>query len=155
MGPVQDVAVGPVQTIVPTALLAREWGGQPTPQTVTQLERYTYLASVTLGARTTKPFLVRGLPAAELHAEHRHPERVAELEQAITETADRRPVAETLKTLDGHDERIREHLERQPNTRETGEPGEAPPSGEDRDSSSAGLQPPASPRVARRRRDVR
>ena len=98
------------------ALLAREWGGDPTPQTVTQLERYTYLASVTLGARTTKPFLVRGLPAAELHRQHRHPEQLPELEQAITAHGGRHPVAQTVGALDEHDERILRHLERTPAT---------------------------------------
>jgi hypothetical protein len=98
------------------ALLAREWGGDPTPQTVTQLERYTYLASVTLGARTTKPFLVHGLPAAELHRQHRHPEQLPELEQAITAHSGRRRVAETIAALDQHDERILRHLQRTPAT---------------------------------------
>lgn len=92
-------------------LLAKEWGGDPTPQTVTQLERYTYLASVTLGARTTKPFLVRGIPAAELHQAHRHPDGLPELERAITEHGGRQPVAETVAALDAHDERILRHLE--------------------------------------------
>lgn len=101
-------------------LLAREWGGDPTPQTVTQLERYTYLASVTLGARTTKPFLVHGVPAAELHREHRHREQLAELEAAIDEHAGRRPVPKTLAALDEHDQRIRTYLEalRRPGTDE-------------------------------------
>jgi hypothetical protein len=102
------------------ALLAREWGGDPTPQTVTQLARYTYLASVTLGERTTKPFLVHGVPARELHAAHRHPDRVGDLEHAIDETSNRRPVSETLAALDGHDQRIREHLEHHAPTHEPG-----------------------------------
>jgi hypothetical protein len=96
------------------ALLAREWGGDPTPQTVTQLERYTYLASVTLGARTTKPFLVHGLPAAELHRQHRHPEQLPELEQAITAQGGRHRVTDTIAALDKHDERILRHLQRAP-----------------------------------------
>jgi len=96
------------------ALLAREWGGDPTPQTVTQLDRYTYLASVTVGARATKPFLVRGVPAAELHAEHRHPDGLGALEQAITEHGRRRPVKETIAALDDHDQRILRHLQGQP-----------------------------------------
>jgi len=93
------------------ALLAREWGGDPTPQTVTQLERYTYLASVTLGARTTKPFLVRGVPAAELHKAHRHPDGLPELERAITEHGGRHPVTDTIAALNEHDERILRHLQ--------------------------------------------
>ena len=91
-------------------MLAKEWGGDPTPQTVTQLERYTYLASVTLGARSTKPFLVRGVPAAELHQAHRHPDALPELEQAITEHGGRHPVKATIAALDEHDERILAHL---------------------------------------------
>jgi hypothetical protein len=113
-------------------LLAREWGGDPTPQTVTQLARYTYLASVTLGERTTKPFLVHGVPARELHAAHRHPDRVRELDHAIDETSNRRPVSQTLAALDGHDQRIREHLERQASGQEPGVAGvggEAPAAG--------------------------
>jgi len=97
-------------------LLAREWGGDPAPQTVTQLERYTYLASVTLGARTTKPFLVRGVPAAELHREHRHPGQLGELERAITKHGGRHPVRETIAALDEHDERILGHLHGRPAT---------------------------------------
>ena len=93
------------------ALLVREWGGEPTAQTVAGLERFTYLAQVTLGRRLTKPFLVRGVPARELHAEHRHPDRVEALERALDADGGRQPVAATLSALDGHDERIRATLE--------------------------------------------
>ncbi len=118
------------------ALLAKEWGGQPTAQTVTQLERYTYLATVTLGARTTKPFLVRGVPAARLHAEHRHPEQLAELERAITTHGGRRPVAQTIAALDEHDERILHHLQHA--------------AGPEREEQREGGPPRLRPQVARR-----
>lgn len=96
-------------------LLAREWGGEPSPATITQLARYTYLASVTLGDRTSKPFLVRGIRAQDLHADAHHPDRVQALEDAIDTTTDRRPVDEVLAGLDQHDERILRALrERQP-----------------------------------------
>lgn len=106
-------------------LLAREWGGDPAPQTVTQLERYTYLASVTVGTRASKPFLVHGVPAAELHAAHRHPDKLPELEEAIDEHTNRRPVPETLAALDEHDERIRRHLT-QRRRDDNGRPGRPP-----------------------------
>jgi hypothetical protein len=96
------------------ALVAREWGGEPSAQTVTALERYSYVAQVTLGQRPTRPFLVRGVLARELHAEHRHPDALGELEAAIDQAAARRPVAEVVAALDGHDERLRERLAARP-----------------------------------------
>lgn len=96
-------------------LLAREWGGEPTPSTITQLARYTYLASVTLGDRTSKPFLVHGVRARDLHADAHHPDRVGALERAIDATTARRPVDAVLAGLDQHDDRILQALrERRP-----------------------------------------
>jgi hypothetical protein len=92
------------------ALLAREWGGHPAAETLTRLERYTYLASVTLDGEPTSPFLVRGLPASDLHGEHRRPDRLEDLEHAIDQTMARRPAAETLHALDDLDDRILRHL---------------------------------------------
>jgi hypothetical protein len=34
---------------------------------VTRLKKYTYLSSVTLSGEISRPFLVRGAPADELH----------------------------------------------------------------------------------------
>lgn len=95
-------------------LLAREWGGTPAADTVTRLERYTYLASVTLAGEATRPFLVRCLPATQLHADAHQPGAVAELDAAIARTARRSPVSDTLKALDTLDRRILDTLAKRP-----------------------------------------
>ncbi|XAY03967.1 hypothetical protein DSM112329_00793 [Paraconexibacter sp. AEG42_29] len=93
------------------SLLAREWGGAPSAETVTQLARYTYLASVTLGGEATKPFLVRGMPATEIHERHRgKPEDLPHLEEAIDQNTGRRSVKDTLMALDTLDARILQAL---------------------------------------------
>lgn len=93
-------------------MLAREWGGAPEPATLTKIERYTSVVQVTLTGRASLPFLVRGVRARELHADAYRPDAVAGLEETIDRTARRRPVEQTLAALDGHDERIAEHLTR-------------------------------------------
>lgn len=95
-------------------LLVKEWGGTPTAQTVTQLARYTYLASVTLNHEPTTPFLVHGIPATDMHAGSRHPEQLPQLEEAMDKTLRRRPVAETIRALDTLDDRILQHLTKLP-----------------------------------------
>lgn len=49
------------------ALLAGELGRAVAPETISRLERYTYLASLTLDGAATPPFLVHGVPANELY----------------------------------------------------------------------------------------
>jgi hypothetical protein len=90
--------------------ISAEWGTPPDPAVLGRLERFTYLASVTLGREVIPPFLVHGIPAAELHAEHRHPDQVAVLDEAIDATAGRQPVQERLAQVDGHAARIHAHL---------------------------------------------
>ncbi|UTI63925.1 hypothetical protein NBH00_21600 [Paraconexibacter antarcticus] len=107
------------------ALLVKEWGGTPTAQTVTQLARYTYLASVTLNHEPTTPFLVHGIPATTMHAAHRHPEQLPELEAAMDRTLQRRPVAGTIRALDTLDDRILGLLAKLPRTAGTGAPAVA------------------------------
>jgi hypothetical protein len=92
-------------------MIAREWAGQLDAKTITGLARYTYLASITHGERTTKPFLVHGITARELHAEHHHPERLEDFEAAIAKTTRREPVAQTLATHAQHDRNIRQAVE--------------------------------------------
>ncbi len=41
-------------------ILSREWGNAVPPETITSLERYTFLASVTHAGQVCPPFLVRG-----------------------------------------------------------------------------------------------
>lgn len=92
-------------------MIAREWQGQLDVKTITGLARYTYLASITHGERTTKPFLVHGVTARELHAEHHHPEQLPALEAAIAGRTPREPMAQTLATHEQHDENIRQAVE--------------------------------------------
>jgi hypothetical protein len=93
------------------SMIAREWAGQLDAKILTGLARYTYLASITHGERTTKPFLVHGLTARELHAEHHHPEQLPDLEAAIQTTTRRQSIAATLATHEHHDQNIREAVE--------------------------------------------
>jgi hypothetical protein len=95
-------------------LLAREWGGTPAPETVTRLERYTYLAAVTLDGESSAPFLVRGVPATVQHAGAHRPDAVAQLDAAIAASTRRAAVAETLAKLDTLDQRILAQLAKQP-----------------------------------------
>ena len=96
-------------------MITREWSGQIEPDVLTRLERFTYLTQVTLGTHSSKPFLVRGVTARELHAEHY-------TEQPPEQTADgagrRRAIGEVLKRVDGHDERIARWLDEHKPTRE-------------------------------------
>ena len=94
-------------------MITREWSGQIEPDVLTRLERFTYLTQVTLGTRSSKPFLVHGVTARELHAEHytKHP---AEPEQ----TAHAGGIGETLKRVEGHDEQIARWLDEHRPTRE-------------------------------------
>ncbi|MFZ2050407.1 MAG: hypothetical protein WAU69_05685 [Solirubrobacteraceae bacterium] len=93
------------------SMIAREWGGHLDGKIITGLARYTYLASITHGERTTKPFLVHGITARELHAEHHHPEQLPALEAAIQTTTRREPIAQTLATHEHHDQNIRQAVE--------------------------------------------
>ena len=65
------------------------------------------------GHECSRAFLVHGIPAAELHAEHRHPEQVQALEACIDQTAARQPIEDRLGAIDGHAARIRQYLEQQ------------------------------------------
>jgi hypothetical protein len=95
-------------------MISAEWGTPPAPEALTRLDRYTYLASVTHGTQVSRPFLVHGIPARDLHANHHHPDQIVELEAAIDRTAQRRAVTEALAHLDAHDERILRWLKQHP-----------------------------------------
>jgi hypothetical protein len=51
---------------------------------------------VTLSGEISRPFLVRGVSADELHRDVWRPDDVPELDRTIDERIDRRPVADTL-----------------------------------------------------------
>ncbi|WP_018505834.1 type IV secretory system conjugative DNA transfer family protein [Parafrankia discariae] len=87
-------------------LLARNWGGAVTPETIIGLERYTHLAGVTLDGVIHPPFLVRGLTVHQLFGDVHAPDRIDELDAAIDRNLHRRPIAETIADLDGKDEAI-------------------------------------------------
>ncbi len=93
------------------SMIAREWGGQLDGKIITGLARYTYLASITHGERTTKPFLVHGVTARELHAEHHHHEQLPALEAAIQATTRRESIAQALAAHESHDQRVRQAVE--------------------------------------------
>jgi hypothetical protein len=97
-------------------MIAREWAGQIEPDILTRLDRFTYLSQVTLGARTSKPFLVHGVTARELHAEH-HTDHVAD-EKAKDGAVQGRAIGQTLKLVEAHDERIKDWLDQHPPARE-------------------------------------
>jgi hypothetical protein len=91
-------------------MISAEWGSPPGPEVLTRLDAYTYLASVRAGHEVSRAFLVHGIPAAELHGEHRRPEQLDVLEAAIDQTAGRQPIEDRLRAIDGHAARIRDHL---------------------------------------------
>ncbi len=97
-------------------MIAREWAGQIEPEILTRLARFTYLSQVTLGARTSKPFLVHGVTARELHAEHHTDPATAG--QARNPAVQSRPIEQTLKLVEAHDERIKNWLEQHRPARE-------------------------------------
>jgi hypothetical protein len=92
------------------AMIAKQWGGEPAPGTITRLDRFTYVASLTLGGEILRPFLVRGVPVSEMWSDCHHPERLATLDRLIDRRCRRRPVSEVIAGLDGHDDRILAHL---------------------------------------------
>jgi hypothetical protein len=91
--------------------ISAEVGTPPAPEAFTRLDAYTYLASVRLGREVSRAFLVHGIPAAELHADHRRPGDVVALDTTIDRTVARRLVDELLSAVDDHGAHIRQHLE--------------------------------------------
>lgn len=94
-------------------VVAREWSGKVEPEVVSNLPRYSFCASVTQNAEVSAPFLLRGVPVEELEEHFPEPEMREEidaLEVAIDRSMRRRPPAETVARLDGHDREILAHL---------------------------------------------
>lgn len=99
-------------------MITKEWSGQIEPDVLTRLERFTYLAQVTLGKNTSKPFRVRGVTARELHAEHYTPPPP---QQSPPQSSGRSAIEQTLKKVEAHDERIARWLTEHPTSRRGGE----------------------------------
>lgn len=91
-------------------LLARELGGDVTPETIGQLPRFQSLASVTLDGEISRPFRLGGAPVEELFPDECRPESLHQLDAAIDRSLGRAPVAETLDRLDRHPQAIVNHL---------------------------------------------
>jgi len=91
-------------------LLARQWGGDIHPATITRLPRFSYVASVTLAREISRPFLVQGVPVSEMWADCHHPERLEVVDRIISRNTGRQSVADVLKALNGHDARILAYL---------------------------------------------
>ncbi len=92
------------------AMLAREWGGQVKPDVLTKIERYTYLASVTLNAEISPPFLIHGVPVEDLFPDAYRPDQLGALEDAIDRATGRRAITGAVAALNDHDQAILQHL---------------------------------------------
>ena len=88
------------------AMLARQWGGDIHPATITRLPRFSYVASVTLDREISRPFLVAGVPVSEMWEDCHHPERLDAVDANISGNIGRSSIAGVLARLDGHDKRI-------------------------------------------------
>lgn len=92
--------------------LAKEWGRDIKPETITRLRRHTFLTQVTLDGNVTRPFLVRGFDIATERpwVDWRNATDPHELERANDTNLRRRPVTEILAELDTLDTRILDHF---------------------------------------------
>ncbi|MGW4524976.1 ATP-binding protein [Amycolatopsis sp. NPDC004378] len=86
--------------------VAREFGGLVQPATVTELEQFHHVVTVTLGGQRTTPFKIRGLHVDDEFAEHFHPEWNDQVDAALDANLARRPIGEVLDELEDLDDRI-------------------------------------------------
>jgi hypothetical protein len=114
-------------------LLARQWGGDIHPATITRLARFSYVASVTLAREISRPFLVQGVPVSEMWGDVHHPERLEVVDRLISRNTGRRSVAEVVKGLNSHDARILAHLRDQDPKRGRERTSDEPPDLEEND----------------------
>lgn len=91
-------------------LLAKEWQGLVTPETIQDLDKYQFISQVTWRGETTTPFRARGLSLEELFGPAPNGPEIAALEEAIDENSGRRPIQHTLEALAHLDERIADHV---------------------------------------------
>jgi hypothetical protein len=114
-------------------LLARQWGGDIHPATITRLPRFSFVASVTLDREISRPFLVHGVPVEEMWGDVHHPERLEAVDRIVSRNTGRQGVADVLKALNGHDARILAYLRAQDPRRGDERRPEEPPNLEDSD----------------------
>lgn len=85
--------------------IAREWAGRIEPQTIVNLDRFTFLASVTFDGHPTPPFLLHGVPVTDLYPDPTDPAG------PLPFTAEHGvPIAETLDRLATLDDEIAAHF---------------------------------------------
>lgn len=90
--------------------VAREYGGLVQPVTITELEQYHHVVTVTLGGQRTTPFKIRGLHVDDEFAEHFHPEWNTDVDTCLDQNLARRPIGEVLDELEDLDDRILDAL---------------------------------------------
>lgn len=91
-------------------LVTRRWGKKVAPDTVVQLNRYSYVMSVTLEDGTTDPFRVRGASVEDLYGDYYRPQNEERLARAIDENLQRRSVRDILTDLRRLDSRLRRFI---------------------------------------------
>ncbi|MEU5959317.1 ATP/GTP-binding protein [Streptomyces sp. NPDC047525] len=91
-------------------LVTRRWGKKVAPDTITTLNRYQYVISVTLDEGQTDPFRVRGAAVEDLYADYYRPQNEERLTRAIDENLQRRLVRDILADLRRLDIRLRQFM---------------------------------------------
>jgi hypothetical protein len=108
-------------------LLSAEWARRVAPETLTQMAKYNFIGSFTVGGAVSPPFAFKGFELSEIWGDVAHPEAVAALDQRTDITTGRRPVTERLMELETLDRRILAFLQGR-TTRPASGPG---PDGDD------------------------
>lgn len=91
-------------------LVTRRWGKKVAPDTIVQLNRYSYVMSVTLESGSTDPFRVRGASVEDLYGDYYRPQNEERLTRAIDENLQRRSVRDILTDLRRLDSRLRRFI---------------------------------------------
>ncbi|MFF4534030.1 type IV secretory system conjugative DNA transfer family protein [Streptomyces sp. NPDC001407] len=91
-------------------LVTRRWGKKVSPDTITQLNRYNYVMSVTLDGGQTDPFRVRGASVEDLYADYYRPENEERLSGEIDKNLQRRTVRDILSDLRQLDRKLWEAI---------------------------------------------
>ncbi|MFE7035448.1 ATP/GTP-binding protein [Streptomyces sp. NPDC057621] len=88
-------------------LVTRRWGKKVAPDTISQLQRYHYVMSVTLDGGQSDPFRVRGASVEELYGDYLRKDDVHHLDTAVNANLRRRRVRDILDDLGKLDTRLR------------------------------------------------
>ncbi|MFZ3491635.1 ATP/GTP-binding protein [Streptomyces sp. 5.8] len=88
-------------------MVVRRWGKKVAPDTISQLQRYHYVMSVTLDGGQSDPFRVRGASVEELYGDYLRQDDVPQLDTAVDANLRRRRVRDILDDLAKLDNRLR------------------------------------------------